>query len=149
MPHASLNSVSLSTCDLPGTQRTVLLPPRLDIMPMRAETRPGAREERDILSLSSPSLHFNQGLRYKILLFRACQLQNLKYPHALSQLLLHKRERKKKITKNKTPKPTQRKEVFSFLLLFKNITKKWGEGREFLDTFPDLCVYVCQCPSCR
>lgn len=81
-------------------------------------------------SLSSPPLHFNQGLRYKMLLFRAFQLWNLKHPHALSQILLHKnkktkkpttkkvKKKKKTTTKNKMPKSTQRKEVFSLSLFF-------------------------------
>lgn len=103
---------------------------RLYSVPMRAETgraRPGAKEGRGgILSLSRPSLHFNQGLRYKILLFRAFQLWNLKHPHALSQLLLHKKKSKEKEKKNThTLKPTWRKEVFPFILLFKiNTTNK-------------------------
>lgn len=54
-------------------------------------------------SLSSPPLHFNQGLRYKMLLFRAFQLWNLKHPHALSQILLHKKKQNKK-TNNKKSK---------------------------------------------
>lgn len=111
-------------------------------------TRPGAREERDTPSLSSPSLHFNQGLRYKILLSRAFQLWTLKHPHALSQLLLHKKKVKKKEEKSTTTKhqnPHREKEVFSFLLLFKknNTTKKWG-GREFLNRHfsRPLCMCV-------
>lgn len=99
-------------------------------------TRPGAREERDTPSLSSPSLHFNQGLRYKILLSRAFQLWTLKHPHALSQLLLHKKKVKKKEEKSTTTKhqnPHREKEVFFFFITIQknNTTKKWGGGENF------------------
>lgn len=74
----------------PGTWRTMLWGYSLCPWEQRLEGQDQVlrRGERGLLSLSRPSLHFNQGLRYKILLFRAFQLWNLKHPHALSQLLL-------------------------------------------------------------
>lgn len=95
MPHASLPLVSLSTCN-PRNLKDYA--PRLSYVPTRAEMEGQDRVlgRRGALSLSRPSLHFNQGLRCKILLFRDLQLWNLKHPHTLSQPLLHKKKVKKK-----------------------------------------------------
>lgn len=107
------------------------------------------RREAACLS-PAQSLHFNQGLRYKILLFRASQLWNLKHPHALSQLLLHKKKKRRKKEKEKSSttkhqNPHREKRCFLFLLLFKNNnTEKLGEGREFLNRHfsRPLCMCV-------
>lgn len=75
---------------------------RLYPEPMRAETgrqdQVLRRGEKGTLSLSRPSLHFNQGLRYKILLPRAVQLWKLKHTHALSpnSFCIKKKSKKRK-----------------------------------------------------
>lgn len=90
-------------------------------------------------SLSSPPLHFNQGLRYKMLLFRAFQLWNLKHPHALSQILLHKKQKTKKSKEKEENNKKQNAKIhtekrgvlslFFFITLKKQHHKK-VEGRE-------------------
>lgn len=116
---------------------------------MRAETgraRPGAKEGREGRSVSlRPSLHFNQGLRYKILLSRAFQLWNLKHPHALSPNSFCIKKKVKKKKKNAL-KPTGRKEVFSFYIDIQN----QHHTQKFLSRhFSRLLFFCVRVQSCR
>lgn len=105
------------------------------------------RGEKGTLSLSRPSLHFNQGLRYKILLSRAFQLWNLKHPHALSpnSFCIKKKKKVKKKKKNAL-KPTGRKEVFSFYIDIQN----QHHTQKFLSRhFSRLLFFCVRVQSCR
>lgn len=134
--------VSFGTCNL-------LEHEELYSEPMRAETgraRPGAKEGREGRSVSlRPSLHFNQGLRYKILLSRAFQLWNLKHPHALSPNSFCIKKKVKKKKKNAL-KPTGRKEVFSFYIDIQN----QHHTQKFLSRhFSRLLFFCVRVQSCR
>lgn len=103
------------------------------------------RGEKGTLSLSRPSLHFNQGLRYKILLSRAFQLWNLKHPHALSPNSFCIKKKVKKKKKNAL-KPTGRKEVFSFYIDIQN----QHHTQKFLSRhFSRLLFFCVRVQSCR